>query len=134
MKTNVLVEESISFVQDQGEVRRRARWQAVDVVSREREGNADFVAFDELVVAVHVGVVWSSRGRVSELVHVVDFDAHFTVDVLDDAEGTVLDDILVLGFVVNVKKYGGGCLADVYYGVIKRDLIELRPLHTDARA
>lgn len=102
METYVFVEEAVSFIQDQGEARRRASWEAVDVFRREREGNADLVALNQLVITVHVGVVRRSRGRVPELIHVVDLDTHLAIDILNDAERTVLDNIFDLVLVIIV--------------------------------
>jgi len=98
------------------------------------DANSNLVAFNQLVGAVHVGVMGRVQRCVAERVVIVDRHGHLVVDVLDDLErvvyNVVLNDLAILVFEEDLCFL----LVEACYRRQVRDLLKLRPLNSDTRA
>lgn len=98
------------------------------------DANSNLVAFNQLVGAVHVGVMGRVQRRVAERVVIVYCYCHLVVDVLYDLERIVNN--VILNQIASRVVEGDltFILVEACFRREVRDLIELRPLNSDTRA
>lgn len=98
------------------------------------DANSNLIAFNQLVGAVHVGVMGRVQRCVAERVVIVDRHGHLVVNVLDDLEGVVYNVVLNDLAIRIVEEDLTFLLAETCFRRQVCNLLKLRPLNSDTRA